>query len=374
MELDRDSSARLNLIRFPLIVGVVFIHAYLSVVEFKGTEAELNPTSFTAVFIRDFISGGLASIAVPLFFFMSGFLFFYRLEWSGAAFFKKVMSRIKTLLIPFLFWNILVLLLYAVAQNVPITAQYFAGGIPQITKSGVFEYFNLIIGINRHPVAFQFWFIRDLMILVLLTPVFHLMHKKTVFIFLALFFGTWFFDVWPSNVLSIVPSPAPVFFFYAGSTLAVKKRTPFLLDKYGMAMLVICLVLFVIYTLIPGYSFSRLLYKAGIFTGVFAAFYATKILLINERVKSLFLWLGGSACFFVFAVHEPLMAFIQRVVIKLYSPTNDVTKLLIYFGIPIAIIVVSVLIFKLLSIIVPRFTAIITGGRSDYLKERVKST
>ncbi len=82
MELNRNESARLDLIRFPLIVGVVFGHAYLSLIQFSGTEAALDPSSFAAMFIKYFIGRGLAFNAVPLFFFMSGFLFFYRLEWS----------------------------------------------------------------------------------------------------------------------------------------------------------------------------------------------------------------------------------------------------------------------------------------------------
>jgi fucose 4-O-acetylase-like acetyltransferase len=367
MELDRDSSARLDLIRFPLIVGVVIEHAYKSGFQFGSTEVALRLTNYGLNFVNSLISGGLAFIAVPLFFFMSGFLFFYSLEWSRAAFFQKVRSRIKTLLVPFLFWNLLVFVVYVVAQNIPITAQYFAGGIPHITQSGVFEYFNLIIGINRYPVAFQFWFIRDLMILVAITPIFHLMHKKTAFIFLALFFCIWFFNIWPSNVLSIIPSPEPIFFFYAGSIVAVKKRTPFLFDKYGLVLIVMCIAFFIVDMLL-GQSSTSLLYRAGILTGVFAAFYTTKILMVSKRIKSLFLWLGGSACFFVFAMHEPLMSFFQRVVIKLFIPTNDVSTLFFYCAIPIAIIVLSLLVFKILSHILPRFVALITGGRVNSLK------
>ncbi len=370
MELDRDSSERLNLIRFPMIIGVVFIHAYESVTHFGGTETALDPTGFWANFIRDFISVDLAHIAVPLFFFMSGFLFFYQLEWSRATYFKKVKSRLRTLLIPFLFWNLLYFSLIAVAQNLSITSTYFAGGIPHITESGVFVYFDLIIGINSHPIAFQFYFIRDLMILIALAPVFHLIHKKVPLVFLGLLFLIYLFNFWPKHDISIIPSHGPIFYFYAGSVIAIKRKTPFLTDRYGKIMLLVCLILLAIDTLFQEQSFSPLLRRMGILTGVFAAFYLSKFLLVNEKVKALFLWLG-SGSFFVFAVHEPFMGFIQRVIIKFWTPNTDISKLLFYFAIPIIIIAISVCAYKLISSIFPKITAVITGGRASSPKTKV---
>jgi peptidoglycan/LPS O-acetylase OafA/YrhL len=372
MELDNDSSARLNLIRFPLIVGIVFIHAYQTSLEFGSTQANVIPTGFLAVFIRDFFSVGLAGIAVPLFFFMSGFLFFYKLDWSSRSFLKKLRTRVRTLLIPFLFWNILYLLVIAIAQNISFTSSYFAGGIPHITSAGVYDYFNLIIGIDRHPIGFQFWYIRDLMILVLLTPVFHLMHKKTAWVFLAIFFGVWFSGYWFNDVLSIIPSPVPVFFFYAGTVLAVKNKTPFLFEKFNIILIIACLVIVFTFALLQDQSQAAAkpwLYRTGILVGIFAAFGATRYLFRPEKVKTLFLWLGTTS-FFIFAFHEPLMDFLQRVVVKYFVPSNDFLKLLFYFAIPIVVILVSLLVYKVLGRLLPKLTSIITGGRASVARSK----
>ncbi len=364
MELTGNESARLDLIRFPLIVGVIFGHAYESLIQFSGTVATLDPSSFAAMFIRYYIGKGLAFVAVPLFFFMSGYLFFYRLEWSGPAFKKKVQSRVFTLLIPFLFWNILYLGLYAIAQELPITAQYLSGGVPRITELSIGGYFNMIFGVTRSPIAFQFWFIRDLMVMVVLTPLFHLMHKKTSIslVFLFIFFIVWFF-----NKLSIIPDPQSVFFFFAGSILAVQKKSIFWLDRYGLVILAICLVLFTMDTLFHEHSFGYMLHRAAIATGVFAGLYASRVLLY-KKVEPLFMWLG-SVSFFIFAFHEPLQGFIQRVIIKLYTPTDDLTKLLYFFAIPLLVIAISLVVIKLLSSTLPRYTAIITGQRMVRLKK-----
>lgn len=373
--LDQASSDRLNLIRFPLIIGVVFIHAYKTVVGFSGTESLLTPGSFAGNLFRDFISIGLAGTAVPLFFFMSGFLFFNSFNWSRGNYLLKVRSRISTLLVPFLVWNLLWLGLIAVAQNIPFIAQYFSGGIPSIIKSGPYDIINLLIGIDRHPVAFQFWYIRDLMILVMLVPLIHLIHihKKISVVILVFFFGIWMTGVPYDAPLSIIPGPIPVFFFYAGSILAVNNKSPFFLDKYGLLMIPLFLIFTGIGLVFEDSAFSEYFLKAGRLAGVFAALYSTGYFLSVEKVRRLFAWLAG-ASFFVFAFHEPVMEILQRLVLVIWNPGNDAERLLFYLVFPVLIIAIAVLVYSVLSRFLPGFTAFITGGRLHGQLEKAQKT
>jgi peptidoglycan/LPS O-acetylase OafA/YrhL len=75
--LSPGSSLRISLLRFPLIVGVVFIHNYEATVGFtNGTMAiGLSQNNFVSEFIRYLISHGIAGLVVPTFFLMSGYLF-----------------------------------------------------------------------------------------------------------------------------------------------------------------------------------------------------------------------------------------------------------------------------------------------------------
>lgn len=69
-------SKNIDFLKFPLIVGIVFIHMYSPVVTINGVDLGTNsdlPLYFT---LTNLFSEILARIAVPLFFFMSGFLFF----------------------------------------------------------------------------------------------------------------------------------------------------------------------------------------------------------------------------------------------------------------------------------------------------------
>ena len=73
-------SKTIDFLRFPLIVGVVFIHTDFSNIVIGGVK-QISFVNFP-VFARIFFlfSKVIFEVCVPLFFFISGFLFFYRTE------------------------------------------------------------------------------------------------------------------------------------------------------------------------------------------------------------------------------------------------------------------------------------------------------
>ena len=89
-------SDTIHFLRFPLIVGVVFIHAHLSS-DFVNITASDYPVFYV---VNEFVSNILVRVSVPLFFFFSGFLFYYKTDFNGITYAKKVKSRIQSLLIP----------------------------------------------------------------------------------------------------------------------------------------------------------------------------------------------------------------------------------------------------------------------------------
>jgi hypothetical protein len=87
-------SDTIHFLRFPLIVGVVFIHAHLSS-DFVNITASDYPVFYV---VNEFVSNILVRVSVPLFFFFSGFLFYYKTDFNGITYAKKVKSRIQSLL------------------------------------------------------------------------------------------------------------------------------------------------------------------------------------------------------------------------------------------------------------------------------------
>jgi surface polysaccharide O-acyltransferase-like enzyme len=200
--ISSESSLRLNLLRFPLIVGVVFIHA-------SATKVGLSQPVFIVDFVRNFISS-IAAVSVPTFFLMSGYLFFVKFSWSKQSYIAKLKTRVKTLLIPFLFWNTVAFIIVAIAQAIPATRVFFSGNRPPVSSfTSIFDYLNMLIGITGLPIADQFWFIRDLMILVLLVPFLSIIIRFLPLPFIGVMLACWLTGIW----ILYVPSSVAVLFF-----------------------------------------------------------------------------------------------------------------------------------------------------------------
>jgi hypothetical protein len=356
--LDSESSFRLTLLRFPLVVLIVFLHAYGSTVGFSDGEIGVSHSICFVDLVRNFVSQGIARIAVPMFFLMSGYLFFAGFEWSKESYLIKLKSRTKSLLIPFLFWNITTLLIIALAQAMPTTQTFFSGKHALVATFSVFDYLNAIVGFTRSPISYQFWFIRDLIILVLLAPLLNIVNRFSPLSFLGLVLICWLIDVWPVYV----PSSEALLFFSFGAYLASIKKSLFYLDNFGAMIVVLYLVFVTIDVLTRTHSFNPYLHKIGIVLGVSVALFSTKCIAQNERLKSLFLRLSG-ASFFVYAIHEPSLTILKKISYKIISPSSPSTILALYFFIPTITILFAVLSYRGFARVAPRPASIVTGGR-----------
>jgi surface polysaccharide O-acyltransferase-like enzyme len=357
--LNRESSLRLSLLRFPLIIGVVFIHNQTTTISLAGRSVGVENNSFLTDFARHFISQGIAQTAVPLFFMMSGYLFFIGTEWSKEKYIEKLKSRLKTLLIPFLFWNISTLLLIAFAELLPATQSYFSGKNQPISHFSITDYISAIFGIGRMPIAYQFWFIRDLMVLVLLTPVIHFIHKKALIPLLSVLFFVWLSSIFPDCEQSLEST----LFFSIGCLLAIRKRDLFITDKYGKIFLgtYLCILLADASFIRPEINTS--LDRIDIIPGILSALFITHSLASSPFLKTKILSVA-SASFFVFAAHEPVLTIARKIAYKLIEPSSTTSVLGLYFGIPIFVVVCLVLAYRVLSYCFPAFVNVITGGRS----------
>jgi surface polysaccharide O-acyltransferase-like enzyme len=354
-KLDPDLSQRIALLRFPLILGILFLHANTTTVSMADGAVGIAHTGMAATLVRSYISGVLARVSVPLFYLLSGFLFYYGFVFSKNAYLSKLKSRVRSLLVPFLFWNLLVLALYAVAQAIPYTAPFFSGNREPVASFGMFDYLNAVFGFTQMPIAYQFWFIRDLMAIVLLVPVFEVLLKRAPYGFLVLSGAAWFFEeFWPLYI----PTSDAVFFFYAGALLAVKGFDARVLDRWGVYAAAAYLALSAADALYG----NVFVHKAGILFGIAAAVYVTKLVPENGRLRALLLSLAP-ASFFVFAAHDPLMTVIRKLAFRLFPPYGDPGVIALYLAVPCAATILCVALYSFLIRALPVPTRIITGGR-----------
>ena len=263
-----------------------------------------------------------------------------------------------TLLIPFIFWNLLTLAAFAIAQSIPATKLYFAATVWQPIYSFSFsDYANALFGIAvPYPIATQFWFIRDLMALVVLAPVIHLLlTRKLALPFTLALFCLWFFSIWPV----LWPAADASFFFCLGACLSRPGKILAILDKLGPWISVTLLGLLILYSTFPE---SKLyLDKLVIVVGAPSFWWLTGLAIESAPLKSFLTGLSG-ASFFVFAAHEPLLMIIRKLSYKLLSPTGGMEILALYFLIPAFLIAFLVIAHRCLLKAMPSFIGVVTGS------------
>ena len=112
--LDKNSiSKAIDNLRLPMAIMVVAIHCYF----FNSLNINALPSKWGGVFVEWIInicSIVLTDCAVPMFFVISGYLFFLRQDdgFTWAQYKAKMLRKCKTLLLPFFIWNILGALSY----------------------------------------------------------------------------------------------------------------------------------------------------------------------------------------------------------------------------------------------------------------------
>lgn len=98
----------ITIVRFPLIVLVVALHSKIWINDL----VDVNTLSLSR-FLSELITQ-LTMLAVPTFFVISGYLFFRNMPTKGAfplsIFVRKLQSRVYTLFIPYMLWNMFVVI------------------------------------------------------------------------------------------------------------------------------------------------------------------------------------------------------------------------------------------------------------------------
>ena len=125
--------------------------------------------SFAAKMAHQFLGWGLCTFAVPWFFFASGYFFARHLDEKG-WWVRAVRTRLRSLLLPYVFWCgvfVVFSFLLDVLINLSDGRALLSGiSIRKLLLCG----FGLEV--SEHPLLVPFWYIRALLIIVLLSPAF----------------------------------------------------------------------------------------------------------------------------------------------------------------------------------------------------------
>jgi surface polysaccharide O-acyltransferase-like enzyme len=353
--MDQILSEKIKVTSFLSILLVVFLHAYN--VEPTGPFVAPDCKNFVWV-IQDLFSNGFTRIAVPYFFLVSGYLYFYKYTGMQSAYVIQIKKRAKTLLLPYLFWSLLGIAFYYVLQTPLQLATYFSKEL--VVNYSLSQWLDKIF---IHPIPYQFWFIRDLMLLAILSPVLYFACLRFKYIFILLCVALWCLpsEIWHNSSEALL-------FFTLGAVMGIfYKNTPSLSIPWSSNLMFWSWVFLVTIKTTASYlqynpAIVQILLNASILLGVLFFWSAlTHLEKVNSALKSTLIRLSGYT-FFIYASHEPLLTIIKKISFKVLG-NGPIQLLIVYFIAPVVVIGIATAIGILGKKYVGKAYLLITGGR-----------
>lgn len=313
----------ISALRFPAIFLVVLIHADNRDIWLHGqVRTYAMPTGLAAI-IRHLLSQEIARVAVPLLFAISGYLFFRGFDGSAPEWKRKLTSRAKSVLVPYLAWEILhytISLLSGHGMQHPVDALL------------------AILGIARPPLAFHLWFLRDLAFWIACTPLLYIFLRFIPKYWTLFVLALWLLPIWPW------PRPGAVGLacFSLGGALAMQGwegrgvigHWKAWAIAYGL-LVVLCMSSLFLHISDP--MLRTLVSRLTLLVGCGAAI--ASIARLSETLPKFTqpLELLAPASFFVYAAHEPLQRLLRSWLARTGIESFDHGAWTLYFAPAIAV-------------------------------------
>jgi surface polysaccharide O-acyltransferase-like enzyme len=353
--VDNELSKRIYSLRFLLIVFVVFIHSGVidTGVNFaSGTETFEVPLYVEKIYE---LTGTFTTVAVPVFFLISGFLLFIK-EPKYAENLKK---KCRTILLPYILWTFLVIIFLFTAQSFNFAKPYFATLV--VRNFSPMDWIGAFAGHfgkfaeRGYPLVYQFWFLRDLFILNLLFVII----KKIVDLCpggaLVLFSLLWI-----GGINIYILSTGALFFFALGYYIVKYNINYKYLDNIKIFDMAIMYIITIITSLFLKEKMT-IISSVNVMVGIIFFIKLSYIFIKEIKIYKLCIWLEQYA-FWLYAAHGIVIAAIIKLSVKI-MPMNGGWLLVHYFGGALFCIFVLVGIGVIFRKIFPGVFSILTGGR-----------
>ena len=354
----------ITILRFPLIVAIVFIHTFIA--GQPNIDGKIN-VEYGQYPMYDFLDHivriCLAEIAVPLFFVISGFLFFYQCNFNRETYRNKLRKRIHSLLIPYLLWNTMYLFFVMIVQQLqPSSTSLDRKLIMDYSFIDILDSYWHFDGVCRGygPICGPLWFIRDLMIVNLFSPIvyFCIKNKRVVFLFLL---GVLY--ILGINLLTPGLSSTVFFFYSIGAWASVNQLDVDLSGRMGVLSMGVCVLLLIadvsLWMIGAHYDY---LHRFFIVTGIFAFLSFSMMIVLRRKIGITIRYLAGCS-FFIYLSHMYVTPFLNKCWILVLSPANEITASIALFTIPLITCLICIGVYSVMKRCFPKMTTILVGGR-----------
>ena len=306
--------------------------------------------------IQSLLSDNIAQLAVPVFFFISGYLYFINVEIFNIEQYKsKTISRVRSLLIPYLLWNGIYILIYALFQGVGMKTDF-----PYILEWSWMDVIKAFICFDsgNSPIDGPLWFIRDLFLVFIISPVFYLLLRRSGIAIVGLLGLIWI-GFYRMDVF--MPALSSLFFVVLGFYFGIKKINVLEFFKKHFILYPFLYVVFLLVSFISNnYMYKMLAENISIILSIPTSFLLMSYILQSK--EALFPKILVDSVFFIFAYH---VLFIRLYVksLTLIAGNSEIICAITYFSAPLVVSIIGVLLFRLTEAISPKLSSVLTGGR-----------
>ncbi len=358
-KMSKYLSRKIKFISVFAMAAVVFIHAY------NCKDLFLTPTTriseglnFTAMF-EYFFSNEMFRFAVPLFFMISGFLFFFKYQNTRECYLYKLKKRFRSLLLPYLIWCLLSGILMTVLSNIEL----FKG--LDIVKEKAFDLPHFFMYFLS-PAAFPLWYMQQLMIFVLLAPILCFLIEKSKGVILIPIGVLWLCD------LSFIINSQGLFYFCAGAALAIFGKSRNITKRDDRMVTLFMSITWV------ALSLSNTFIAASAGNNAFMTVIMLVLYKVNEVVGLIAIWmifdhiakritdkkgflLASAHIFIVYVLHEPFMHIAFE--LGLAQNASPLSHLILYIFLPISIMAACIMVGMIIRKLFRPVYRLMTGWR-----------
>ena len=346
--MEKRLSNTIAWLRFPLIFLIIMLHCY-SVQRMEG-EHDLY---FKAVYP---FALWLGETGVPGFFFISGFLFFL----SKKSYTEKLRSRFHTLFIPYILWNLLLLILYVFAYAIGhpqdingknIVGYSFIDYLRIFWDRGSYDNGNFV------PLLCPLWYIRNLIIMSILSPLLYysIRYIRELFLFIV---AVWWMTT-PHNAFI----SQTILFFSLGAYFAIFNKNPLEAVGRNKGIFLTLFSVFAIGDILShvyiGTPINLQIHRISLIFNI-PAFLLLGDWCVRHGYTSKFL---PNAAFVVFCVHYPIVVVLRKFCIVQYSDASDIIHIMLYFACVAISTLLSLSIYQILNRYFPKIKNILSGNR-----------
>lgn len=370
--ISEENSKRITALRFFLILLVLMNHNNETVLCFMhaGQAGEITNPTFWDIFRKApllYLSTGISGSVIPLFYLFTSYFQNVK-DYSFKTVLKKKMS---SLVFPYFGWFVLVLLLQIIPRiGVNIFFPSHVSNpryIPFFTNWTFADWFKGIFGYNisdngapflNAPYIVPFWFLRDLIILTLISPLLKFLVKKAPFLILSLLCINFFYF---NRNFGIIFNQS-VFFYIMGIYWACYRH----IDIFALADKIrwwevwpVHIVAWYLEKLHPSIATEQIvtMSSAAILLGL------SKYMIAKPKIYG-FLSYASSYIFFVFAIHRPLlMKYVNNAFHFVVRSDSLPAQYLQYFTVSLTTFTLGLLIAIGLKKVCPKLFGILNGGR-----------